>query len=476
MSGALGTYATQGAWELAPCDSGTLAVHTAVLHTGKILFFSGSGNFIPRHNAHQYGCTVWDPQSGARTNPAVSHDVFCGGQAFLPDGDLLVVGGTKDYDPFHGLPDASVYEEATDSWHDIAPMADGRWYPTLLGLSDGRIAVFSGANATNGALNDTVELYKAGVGFTTIGLTTPGWPLYPHLLLLDDGRIIYTGGSLGGGPGPQLVDLTAGTLTGIPGLRDPALRGQCASVLLPPAQNQRVMVISGGGGNPFTVTTAVDIVDMKAASPAYAPAAPLTYGRTHLNAVLLPDRTVFVSGGGSASEGQPVLQSEIYDTLSGTWSLGPIATVGRLYHSVAVLLPSGEVLTAGSNPHRGDDELRIEIFHPRYMFRGRRPFIESAPEAITYGERFTLHTPDADHVRWVQITRPMATTHSCDTEQRIVELQFERKGICELEVAVPKKPHLAPPGWYMLTIVDHDRRPSCATWIHVAPSRGTGQT
>jgi hypothetical protein len=380
MGGGAGTdgspparYPEQGAWELLPCDSGTLAVHTALLHTGRVLFVAGSGNFIPRHNAHQYGCTVWDPVTGARTNPAVSYDVFCGGQALLPDGDLLFVGGPKDYDPFHGLPDAARYDTATDTWQPLPPMADGRWYPTLVALGDGRVAVFSGANATDGALNATVEIFATGAGFTTIGLTTPGWPLYPHLFLLADGRILHTAGSLGGGPGPQVVDLTAATAHALPGLRDAGLRGQCASVILPPAQDQKVMIISGGGGNPFAVTTAVDIIDMSAAAPTYVPAAPLARGRTHLNAVLLPDRTVFVSGGGAIGEGNPVLQSEIYDPLAGTWRDGATARVPRLYHSVAVLLPGGEVLTAGSNPDRGDDELRIELYHPPYLSRTSRP-------------------------------------------------------------------------------------------------------
>jgi hypothetical protein len=183
--------------------------------------------------------------------------------------------------------------------------------------------------------------------------------------------------------------------------------------------------------------------------------------------VLLPDRTVFVSGGGSVGEGQPVLESEIYDPLTGTWRDGATATVPRLYHSVAVLLPTGEVLTAGSNPNRGDDELRIELYHPPYLFRGRRPFIESAPQTIGYGDRFRLHSPDAHHVMWAQLTRPMATTHSCDTEQRIVDLPFTKVGLCELNLQVPDNPDLAPPGWYLLTIVDHQRRPSCATWIHL---------
>jgi hypothetical protein len=129
-------------------------------------------------------------------------------------------------------------------------MADSRWYPTLVALGDGRVAVFSGADATTGALNASVEIFEDGAGFNTIGLTTPGWPLYPHLFLLADGRILHTGGSLGGGPGPQVVDLVAATLQALPGLRDPGLRGQCASVILPPAHDQKVMIISGGGGNP----------------------------------------------------------------------------------------------------------------------------------------------------------------------------------------------------------------------------------
>ena len=145
------------------------------------------------------------------------------------------------------------------------------------------------------------------------------------------------------------------------------------------------MVISGGGGNPFVTTTAVDIADFRAPASSFSPAAPINHGRTHLNAVLLPDRTVFVSGGGSGAELQPVLTSEIYDPSSDTWTLGPDARVGRLYHSVALLLPSGEVLTAGSNPDRGDDELRMEIYHPPYLFRGPRPVIDRAPSKLHHG-------------------------------------------------------------------------------------------
>jgi hypothetical protein len=97
------------------------------------------------------------------------------------------------------------------------------------------------------------------------------------------------------------------------------------------------------------------------------------------------------------------------------------------------------VATAGSNPSRGDDELRIEISHPPYLFRGLRPFIENAPEKLTYGDEFILHTPNAIDIRWVQVIRPMATTHSTDSEQHLVDLRFTPKGVCELEVTVPEQ-------------------------------------
>jgi hypothetical protein len=135
------------------------------------------------------------------------------------------------------------------------------------------------------------------------------------------------------------------------------------------------------------------------------------------------------------------------------------ATVPRFYHSVALLLPDGRVATAGSNPNRGDDELRIEIFHPPYLFQGQRPFIEDAPTEISYGGHYELRTPNAGSLQWVQLIRPMATTHSCDTEQRIVDLAFTVHGPCAARITIPSEPNLAPPGWWMLNVVDTKRRP-----------------
>jgi FtsP/CotA-like multicopper oxidase with cupredoxin domain len=465
----IATAAVQGAWELLACDSVTLAVHFALLHTGKILIFSGSGNYPPRHDSHTYGSVLWDYRSGRFTPVPISYDTFCCGQASLAGGDLIAAGGTKNYDsPWEGLPDAAVFDVRAEQWVNVAAMADGRWYPTLVSLADGTAIAFSGTNAAGTGVNEVPEVFDPGTRtwHATPALRVPGYPLYPHLFLLRDGRLFFTGASLGNtGIGGELLDLDTGTHTPVPGLSAAGSRDQAASVLLPPVQDQKVLVMGGLGGG--GVVANADIADLAAANPAYTPTAPMNHGRTRLNAVLLPDRTVFVSGGGSESESRPVLESEIYDPQSGTWTVTATATVPRLYHSVALLLPDGRVATAGSNPDRGDDELRIEIYHPPYLFRGRRPFIEEAPAAASHGGRFTLRTPNARDIRWVQLIRPMATTHSTDSQQRLLDLPFTVTALDELTVTVPDEPDLAPPGWWMLSIVDTKRRPSDAEWVQL---------
>jgi hypothetical protein len=127
-------------------------------------------------------------------------------------------------------------------------MADGRWYPTLVSLGDGTVIAFSGTNQVGSGLNTVPEVFDQGTGAwtPTPRLRTPGWPLYPHLFLLTDGRLFFIGASLGNTTmGGQFLNLATGTATLVPGLSLAGNRDQAASVLLPPAQHQRVMVIGG---------------------------------------------------------------------------------------------------------------------------------------------------------------------------------------------------------------------------------------
>jgi plastocyanin len=462
----IGEAPTRGVWELLPCDSQVLAVHAALMHTGHVLFFAGTGNDPTKEPAHDFRSVVWDYQGGGFHRPVTPIDFFCAGQSFLADGRLLVAGGTQQYDPFFGLKDTYLFDTPAEDWVHVQNMAHGRWYPTLITLGDGRVLAIGGLDETS-TNNRLPETYENVTGWTPHTPFAADPPTFGHFFLLANGRVFYSGGYMGGGGfGAGRINVATSAIAPVTGLRSPGQRGQAASVLLPPAQLQQVLIM--GGGDP--AIDLVDRIDLAASTPKYKPAASLHHRRMHLNAVLLPDRTVHVSGGGLMSEMDPVLESELYDPVANTWTEAAVAKVPRLYHSVALLLPDGRVITAGSNPHRGDDELRLELFHPPYLFRGPRPFITHAPDSVDYGAAFEIETPRADDIEWAELIRPMATTHSCDTEQRLVDLPIDRRRHpCRLRVHVPDNPNLAPPGWYMLFIVDRNRVPSTAHWVHLEP-------
>src|SRR4029079_1086695 len=127
------------------------------------------------------------------------------------------------------------------------------------------------------------------------------------------------------------------------------------------------------------------------------------------------------SGGGFKGEtrADAVHQAERYDPATNTFHSAGIQLVARLYQSIARLLPDGRVIAAGSNPDRGDDELRLELYHPPYLFRGPRPFIQATPHEWSYGDEIAIHTPQSGQIRWAHLIRPMAVTHSDDTSQRL---------------------------------------------------------
>lgn len=343
-------------------------------------------------------------------------------------------------------------------------MTSGRWYPTLITLGDGRVV------ATSGGGGPQNEIYANPTGWQAAGPGI-GWPLYPHLHLLRDGRVFHSGMRLGGtGLLPGFLAPTTGTYTPLPAAAMPptfnfGARDQGASVLLPPVQSQKVMIM--GGGSP-SIRDA-HVIDTSAPSPAYVAAPSMLRPRVHVNAVILPDRTVVATGGSAIAENALVAstEAEIYDPAANTWTTGARARVPRLYHSVALLMPDGRVLTSGSNPSRRNDEKRIEIYHPPYLFRGPRPCIEQAPEKVTLGRSFTVHLSNAAGIKWISLIKPMATTHSYDSEQRLVDIEFRRSGVCRLNAHMPANPNLVPPGWYMLFVVNRRGVPSVANWIHV---------
>ncbi|MEH2423433.1 MAG: galactose oxidase-like domain-containing protein [Nostoc sp.] len=479
----LGTFIAQSTttdkWQVLSYSAPILPMHAALLCTGKVFFFCGSGNDPARLNT-PYDSVVWDVSKGtfSRQAPPLNSnnqpiDLFCAGHSFTADGLLMVAGGTLRYDPFCGLLVALMFDPITEKWVKKPSMNNGRWYPTLLTLGSGRIFALSG-QAKDGSLNRQPEIYSATFpnGWNAFPVTSFFQP-YAHLFLLSSGSIFYSGAQMGGNHDvtPRILTLP-GTFTQsipekvVPGLQAANFGNQAASVLLPPAQDQKVMIL--GGGTATTATNRVNIVDLKVSNPTYVPAKSLNYARMHHSAVLLPDRTVFVCNGSKMNEDltQSMLPAEIYNPATNTWTVVARQKVPRVYHSVALLLPDGRVATAGGNPRRTVNELRLEIYSPAYMSRSR-PIIQSAAKTLSYGLQFTIQTPQARNIKWVSLIRPTANTHSCDTEQRLVDVPIIFRNATSLKVTVTNNRNIAPPGWYMLFISDYSGTPSVASWTQL---------
>jgi len=357
--------------------------------------------------------------------------------------------------------------------------AHGRWYPTSTELGDGRIMTTSGLDE-NGNTNNTSEIYTVGQGW---GGEIPGtagglgsfnfeFPLYPRMHLLPTGQVFYSAPSSATvvfDPSTQSWSFLAWTIYGGP----VAERTYGSSVLLPltPANNYDPKVMIMGGDNPATNTT--EIIDLGQITPSWVQGPPMSQARVEMEATLLPNGKIFVSGGSAEDENASTasLTSELYDPVANTFSAAGLNTYARLYHNVQLLLPDGSVFMAGGNPAQGVYEKHIELYKPPYLFNAdgsmaTRPSITSAPSSVTYGSTFTVQTPSADIASAIFI-KLGSVTHSFDMDQRFVGLSFTSSS-GSLNITVPSNSNLLPPGYYMLFLVNSAGVPSIAKFVHVS--------
>jgi hypothetical protein len=294
------------------------------------------------------------------------------------------------------------------------------------------------------------------------------------MFLLADGRLFYSGGHVFGnglaGSGASIYNAGSGTIADVPGLRSKDLRDQSASVLLPPAQDQKVMIT--GGGNINTNIPGIkqtDLIDLRQPAPGYVPGPDLPGdGKMYVNATILPDRTVLTTNGGkfNRDDSANVMTAAVYDPATNAWTPVAADPIGRNYHSSAVLLPDGRVAVFGSNPGNGTFELRISLYSPTYLHKGERPVISGVPATVTHGQQFTFGVSSAKTIRWAQLMRPMSVTHQMDSNMRLVDLPVVvANGMAT--ASVPPNPNLLPPGPYLLNITDSEGIPSTSEWVMV---------
>lgn len=437
------------------------ATHAVLLPTGNLLFWREKSPYL------------WDPATEDVTAAAApGYDAFCSAHAFIGDGRLFVTGGALEDDeiaPEHGsggkgLREASYYDPFSNAWTQLPPMNAGRWYPTNTSLPNGDVLVISGSTAT-GAFNGLPQVWQVASStwrnLSGVARLTERIPLYPWMFVAPSGSVFMAGSD----PLTRSLD-TGGTGSwSIVGSSNFGRRRSGSSVMY---DEGKVLIVGGTTTEQFSPTNTGEVIDLQGDST-WRYVAPMAEPRVQLNATLLPDGKVLVTGGhkgvGHNDPTQPVYLAEMWDPQTETWSNMASMAIFRGYHSTATLLPDGRVVSAGGDGADPSGNNR-EIYSPPYLFNGPRPTILSAPTAVGYGQTFFVETPDASSITNVNWLALGATTHALNMGQRINRLTFaQAQG--GLDVTAPPGGTLCPPGYYMLFILTNDGVPSVARIVKI---------
>jgi hypothetical protein len=214
------------------------------------------------------------------------------------------------------------------------------------------------------------------------------------------------------------------------------------------------------------------VLDMTQPSPAWKQTASMAYPRSYLNLTELPDGTVLATGGETDRNGgnisNAVYAAELWSPTTQTWKTMASMHTPREYHSTALLLPDGRVLQSGMGADFGNvpDETTAEFYSPPYLFKGTRPTITQAPGQISYGQNFFVATPDGAAISSAVLIRTGAVTHFFDMNTRFVPVAFQQTP-GGLTIAAPANANMAPPGYYMLFLVNSSGVPSIAPFVQL---------
>jgi hypothetical protein len=464
-----------GSWTapamLCPTDGNcVVGANLALMHNGTVLFY-----YFPRPGSGPGSrAAVLDPNTGIVTDALMtaSRDIFCSGINIMPNGQVLSTGGDAPNPPNNhsGTWNTDIFDSATNTWTLGQNMNYARWYPSTIELPSGLSLEVSGSNEVGSKLQNVMETYDYHTGLWTALPATANLPnvlldgtAYPRLTLLTSGKVFASSPSAK----TYVFDAVANTWTFQSGTNF-GKRYYAGHVLLPGLN--KVMI---AGGSPIssngtgTTTNTAEVIDFSTKKPIWQYITPMNLARMNENLVLLPDGTVLMVGGGAGGGrfANPVLTPELYDPVAGTWTEMAPQIGTRTYHSTAAVMPDGRVLSAGSDD-KGIYQQTYELYSPSYLFNGPRPTITSSPATLTYGAQFTINTPDAASITRVALMRPSATTHADDMDQRYVDLTFTI-GSGQITATSPLNANYAPPGYYMLVILNSNGVPSVMPFLQI---------
>ncbi len=461
-----------GAWLSPNHDNWPLVpVHTVLTPDGRVLTY---GSDADGEATGLFSYDVWDPADGLDGGHVTLHnmtltDIFCSYTVIDPNtGNILIVGGdvwdgTKV--TLTGNNNTVIYRTSDRLLSRGDNMKLPRWYATVTPLMNGEMYIQGGKGGTAFAeMRDRNGRYRTLTGVPTANYVF--W--YPRNFLAPDGRIF---GFDVDGKMYYVTTTGSGSITPAGELGSTNSARVSTSAMFRPG---KILQVSGKNTNAL-------VIDINGQTPVVKTTSKLSAKRAWASSTVLPNGKVLVTGGsGVANELTNVTnKAEIWDPDTGKWTLGTAGSLPRLYHSFALLLPDASVLVGGGGA--SDDapiiNFRSEIYYPPYLYNASggfaaRPTINSAPSTLVPGGNFSIGVGSSGISR-VTLLQTGAPTHGMNVQQRFVELSFTRSGNT-LNVHMHDKTTDVPPGYYLLFVLNDAGVPSVGKIVRINIAGGGG--
>jgi len=445
----------QNNWPLIP-------LHAALTPDGRVLTYGTDGAGT---QTGYFLYDVWDPTAGLpdghiTLDNLTLTDTFCSAQVILPDSGRIFIAGGDNWSGTSttgvGNNNTNLYSFSDDTLTRGPNMNRPRWYASTSVLPTGEVYVQGGWGGA-----DRPEVRNAGGGFrllTNVNTSALDW-WYPRNFVAPDGRVF---GYDAKGRMYYVNPAGTGSYTAA-GQFSSTYAGRTSSA----AMFRTGQILQFGGNSRNAV-----VIDIRGTAPVVTLTQPMSTRRQWVSATVLADGQVLATGGSTVANQLTGVnnRAEIWNPATGLWTRGATGRRARLYHSGALLLPDASVLVHGGGAPGPVTNLHAEIYYPPYLYDASgafrpRPVISSAPATIDLGVDFSV-VSNSTNIRRVTLVKTGSVTHSVNMDQRFIELAFTQSSTTSF-VQAPDTAGEAPPGYYLLFVIDDVGVPSVAKIIRV---------
>jgi YVTN family beta-propeller protein len=451
-----GAWSAVGGWPLIP-------LHTVLMPDGRVLSYGTDGG---GRQTGMFIYDVWDSTAaigaGHLTLPnGTGTDIFCSSQLVLPQGGSVFVAGGDNWTGTGttntGNNNSNLFDYGANTLARGNNMNRARWYSTSTTLLNGEVYIQGGTGGT-----DRPEIRAADGSFRLLsGANTSALDfMYPRNFIAPDGRVF---GFDSAGRMYYVNTSGSGAVTQVGQFASSYAGSDSSAAMFAPGR-----ILQFGGNSNGAI-----VIDINGGGPVVTPTQSMSSQRRLVTATLLADGKVLATGGSQVWNELTGVNNiaEIWNPATGTWTRGYEGALARLYHSTALLLPDATVLVAGGGAPGPLNNLNGEIYYPPYLFTAAgtwapRPAIANAPQFIDIGKTFNVELAAPTTVSRVTLVKTGSVTHSWNMEQRFQDLTFIANG-AQLAVQAPTRAAFAPPGFYLLFVLDAAGVPSVGKIVRI---------